>query len=469
MMVRRIVSCAAAVLMVALPLSLAGASASAEGTILGAGHPDAISDSYLVVYKPDARRGLDLEADRAVSVTHTYETALHGFSATMDERQARTLAAHPDVAFLEQNRTVRLTATRPVHDVRGVRPAGPAIPVPPMGRGVTSYVIDTGILTTHSLFGTRASWGTNTTGDGINADCNGHGTHVAGIVGGSLPDRWTAWNTSLVAVKVLDCTGSGTLAGVAAGVDWVTAHRNGPSVANMSLGSPNSAAVDQAVRNSIASGVTYVVAAGNSNANACLFSPAAVTQAITVGAAHDSKRRAWFSNYGTCLDAFAPGVGVRSAWNTGPTATKTLSGTSMAAPSVAARAAMYVSSNLVATPAQVAAQLMSVAEVGQVVDPGPGSPNRFLGSLTSPPPAPPTVSLLECESYNRQVVCGTSASGVVTDIWWFWNGAPATSGQYSFIGGCSPGANITIRVMVGSPGGAGERSQGVRCSSGPPV
>lgn len=462
---------AVAALLVAVPLGLSAGVAAAGGAIVGAGHVDAIAGSYLVVYKTDARAGVDLAAaDPAIEVAHTYRTALRGFSATMDERQARRLAAHPDVAFVEQNRTVQLTVARPTHTVHDVRPAGTPLPVPPMGRGVTAYVIDTGIRTTHTMFGTRARWGTNTTGDGIGSDCHGHGTHVAGIVGGSnLPGRWSAWNVSLVAVKVLGCTGSGTLAGITAGVDWVTAHRTGPSIANMSLGAARSSTVDQAVRNSIASGVTYVVAAGNSGADACYSSPAAVTQAITVGAAHDSKLRAWFSNYGVCLDVFAPGVGITSAWHTSTTAMAVLSGTSMAAPSVAAHAAVYLSANLGATPAQVTAAVLSAAEANVVVDPGPGSPNRYRASATSPPPAPPTAASLGCESFDARINCSATATGTVTDIWWFVNNSPASSGRYWLSFGCASNTTVTIMVRFGNPGGVGQRSTSVRCSTGPPV
>jgi subtilisin family serine protease len=227
------------------------------------------------------------------------------------------------------------------------------------GTAVNAYVIDTGVRTTHSQFGGRAINGADTV-DGTlpAADCNGHGTHVAGTIGGSA--YGVAKNVTLVAVRVLDCNGSGSVSGVIAGINWVTAdHQAGqPAVANMSLGGSGSSALDTAVRNSIADGVSYAVAAGNGNnggiaQDACKSSPARVGEAMTVGATNSSDAKASWSNYGKCVDWFAPGFGITSAWNSSDTATNTISGTSMATPHTTGVAALYLQSNPAASPAMV--------------------------------------------------------------------------------------------------------------------
>jgi subtilisin family serine protease len=237
---------------------------------------------------------------------------------------------------------------------------------------VTAYIIDTGIRTSHSEFGGRASIGNDTVGDGQNGnDCNGHGTHVAGTVGGST--YGVAKAVTLVAVRVLNCSGSGSWSGVIAGIDWVTGdHQAGaPAVANMSLGGSASSAVDSAVANSITDGVTYAIAAGNGNwigiaQDACKSSPARVATAITVGATDKTDKKASWSNYGSCVDLFAPGVSITSSWNSSDSATNTISGTSMASPHVAGVAALYLQSNPGASPQAVRDALWSNATTGKV-------------------------------------------------------------------------------------------------------
>nr|4DZT_A Chain A, Aqualysin-1 [Thermus aquaticus] len=246
------------------------------------------------------------------------------------------------------------------------------------GRGVNVYVIDTGIRTTHREFGGRARVGYDALG-GNGQDCNGHGTHVAGTIGGVTYGVAKAVN--LYAVRVLDCNGSGSTSGVIAGVDWVTRNHRRPAVANMSLGGGVSTALDNAVKNSIAAGVVYAVAAGNDNANACNYSPARVAEALTVGATTSSDARASFSNYGSCVDLFAPGASIPSAWYTSDTATQTLNGTSMATPHVAGVAALYLEQNPSATPASVASAILNGATTGRLSGIGSGSPNRLLYSL----------------------------------------------------------------------------------------
>ncbi len=250
---------------------------------------------------------------------------------------------------------------------------------------MTAYIIDTGIRPTVSDFGGRASIGTDTVGDGQNGvDCNGHGTHVAGTIGGTK--YGVAKSVSLVAVRVLDCSGSGTWSGVIAGIDWVTAHHTANAVANMSLGGGASSAVDTAVANSVASGVTYAVAAGNSNADACTSSPARAPSAITVGATTSTDARASYSNFGTCVDLFAPGSGITSDWNTSDTATNTISGTSMATPHVVGSAALYLGDNKGSSPATVTTALLNAATPNKVTAAGAGSPNLldFVGASVPP-------------------------------------------------------------------------------------
>ncbi|MGH3084736.1 MAG: S8 family serine peptidase, partial [Gaiellaceae bacterium] len=253
------------------------------------------------------------------------------------------------------------------------------------------YIIDTGVRGTHNEFTGRMGNGADFVGDGNGTnDCHGHGTHVAGTTGGTT--YGVAKGFMIHPVRVLNCQGSGTTSGVIAGVDWVTNNSPSPAVANMSLGGGVSTALDNAVSSSISSGVSYAIAAGNSNANACNFSPARVGTANTVGSTTSSDARSSFSNYGTCLDIFAPGSSITSAWNTSDTTTNTISGTSMATPHVAGAIALYLDANPGAPPATVTSALVSNATTGKVSNPGAGSPNRLLYSIfgtPAPPPPPP--------------------------------------------------------------------------------
>jgi subtilisin family serine protease len=387
----------------AASVSIAMPAAAAEGQILHAGSANAIDGSYIVVFKDAVSaqgvqaRANDTAAKYGGQVKHTYTAALHGYAASMTEQQAKRAAADPAVAYVEQDQVMRIADTQPNPPSWGLDridqrdlPMNSSYTYPTTASNVTAYIVDTGIRTTHNDFGGRANWGTNTTGDGNNSDCNGHGTHVAGTVGGTA--HGVAKGVRLVAVKVLGCTGSGSNTGVIAGVDFVTQnHTSGPASANMSLGGGASTALDNAVRNSIADGVTYAIASGNSNVSACNSSPARVAEAITVNASTTSDSRASFSNFGTCTDIFAPGQGITSAWSTSNTATNTISGTSMATPHVAGAAALFLSSNTGATPAQVANGLFAASTPNKITNPGSGSPNRllFVGSGgTTPPPGP---------------------------------------------------------------------------------
>ncbi|MCU0625218.1 MAG: S8 family peptidase, partial [Gemmatimonadaceae bacterium] len=293
------------------------------------------------------------------SVQHVYSAALRGFSARMSAADARELARDPHVALVEEDQVMTKQVTQSPVPSWGLdrideraRVSGSNFTYTNTGSGVTSYILDTGINFGHSDFGGRAVRGFDAINDGRNGnDCDGHGTHVAGTVGGTA--YGVAKRTTLVSVRVLSCSGSGSTSGVIAGVDWVRNNARRPAVANMSLGGGISTALDNAVTNAINAGITFVVAAGNSNTNACNASPARAAAAITVGATTSTDARASYSNFGTCLDLFAPGSSITSAWIGSTTATRTISGTSMAAPHVAGVAAQYLQSNGGASPSTV--------------------------------------------------------------------------------------------------------------------
>ncbi|MFI8894221.1 S8 family peptidase [Streptomyces paradoxus] len=370
--------------------ALPAQAAPAEGRVLAADSPTAIKDSYLVTLKKSAglkaasAAGKGLVKEYGGSVDKTFGKALNGYSATLSATEARRLAADPAVASVEQNQRVSLAATQTNApwgldriDQASLPLSGTYTYPDSAGSGVTVYVIDTGVRITHQDLGGRAAHGYDAVdGDNNASDGNGHGTHVATTVAGST--YGVAKKAKIVGVRVLNNSGSGTTAGVIAGIDWVTKNHSGPSVANMSLGGGASATLDTAVRNSIASGVTYAVAAGNSSTTASSSSPARVTEAITVGATTRTDAKASYSNYGSVLDIFAPGSSITAGWHTGDTATNTISGTSMATPHVAGAAAVYLAGHTTSTPAQVATALVNGAVTGKVTSAGSGSPNRLL-------------------------------------------------------------------------------------------
>jgi subtilisin family serine protease len=326
----------------------------------------------------------NLTAKHGGTVKQTYSSAVRGFELAANEKTARKLAKDPQVAFVEANQTIKALDTQanpPSYGLDRVDqrdlPLNGKYTFSTNAANVNAYIIDTGIRTTHTDFGNRARVGTDTVGDGRNGqDCNGHGTHVAGTVGGS--QFGLAKNVNLFAVRVLDCNGSGSNAGVIRGVDWVTQNAKKPAVANMSLGGGASAALDNAVKKSIASGVTYAVAAGNESQNACNVSPSRLPDAITVGATDSRDNKASYSNFGTCLDIFAPGSAIVSAAISSDTARATLSGTSMASPHVAGAAALVLAKNPGFTPKQVRDALVASATPNKVKSAGTGSPNALL-------------------------------------------------------------------------------------------
>jgi subtilisin family serine protease len=370
-----------------------------------------IPDRYIVVLEEWAtgEPGENSNAEAVASelsivyggkIDKIFKHALNGFSVEMNENQAEKLSEDLRVKFVEEDGVVFADTTQTGAtwgldriDQRD-RPTDGNYNYTPTGSGVNAYIIDTGIRRTHAQFGGRAFVGYDAIGDGQNSnDCNGHGTHVAGTVGSST--YGVAKNVRLYAVRVLGCTGSGSNSGVVAGIDWVAGNHVKPAVANMSLGGGASTATDDAVQRAINAGVTMVVAAGNDNQNACNYSPARAANAITVGSTTSSDARSSFSNFGTCLDIFAPGSSITSAWHTSDTATNTISGTSMASPHVAGVAALYLQGNTAASPSTVRNEIVNASSTSKLTGIGTGSPNRLLYSLLSgggspPPPPPPT-------------------------------------------------------------------------------
>lgn len=358
-------------------------------------NPNKIENSYIVVLDDSVvgERGTfsiapyvanEMAAFHRGKLKHVYQHALNGFAVEMSPEEAEALSQDFRVKFVEEDGVVTadVTQSNPPWGLDRIDqhnlPLSATYTYNWTGSGVRAYVIDTGIRATHTQFGGRASNVFDAFG-GNGSDCNGHGTHVSGTIGGST--YGVAKSVMLRGVRVLDCNGSGSTSGVISGVDWVTNNHVNPAVANMSLGGGASSALDTAVNNLANSGVPIAVAAGNSNANACNFSPSRAANAITVGSTTTSDARSSFSNFGTCLDLFAPGSGILSSWFSSDTATATLSGTSMASPHVAGVAALYKQANPSASATTTRNAIVNGSTANVVTNAGSGSPNRLLYSL----------------------------------------------------------------------------------------
>ena len=390
--------------------------------------PGVIPDRYIVVFRKGAssaafRSARDDARSGGATIHFEYSSALQGFAATLPAPAVDALRHNPAVELIEPDREIvaadaqtQATVGLDRIDQRNL-PLDGTYTYHDTGAGVRVYVVDSGIRLSHSQFGGRAITGFDAIDGGSADDCNGHGTHVAGTIGGST--FGVAKSVTLVSVRVLNCSGTGTTSQVIAGLNWVTSdHQAGqPAVANMSLGGAASSALDTAVRNSLADGVTYVLAAGNENRDACAVSPARVAEAVTVGATTASDARASWSNYGTCLDLFAPGSTITSAWHTSDSTTNTISGTSMAAPHMAGVAALYLQGAPSSTPYQVRDAIVGQATTSLVTGPGAGSPNRLLYSRLLP-----STPACATETYSGTLT-GTGDADIQPNGTHLWAGA----------------------------------------------
>ena len=434
-----------------------------------AAHPYAqskpVPGRYIVVFRDSvanpAAEAVNLVRGLGGQLHHTYTSALKGFAASLPDAALQGIRNNPNVDYIEQDQTVSLNATQTQIGATWGLDRIDQLILPLNGQyqynytsaGVNAFIIDTGIRATHTDFIGRVLPGFTAINDGkVTDDCNGHGTHVAGTVGGTT---WgVAKGVSLIPVRVLDCNGSGTWSGVIAGVDWVASSTLRPAVANMSLGGGASQAVDDAVAGAVSKGATMVVAAGNSNANACNYSPARAPSAITVGASTNADARASYSNYGNCLDLFAPGSGITSAWITSDSATNTISGTSMASPHVAGVAALALAANMTASPWAVASFLSTNATPDKISSTGTGSPNRLVYSLAAGAPTEPVTQTVAVRSITGSSVSyknGWLAKATVTiaiapnPSGW---GAPVAGA--TVLGSFAPGG--TARCVTGGNG-----------------
>ncbi len=466
------------------PSPVAPAAAPPDASV-AASQRSPIAGRYIVVFREGAdvnHESSQIATKLGGKVRYTYHSALRGMAIELPDAAAAALAREPSVATVEQDQVMSIVTTQSGATWGIDRIDQHPLPLDGSytynadGSGVTAYIIDTGILFSHSEFGGRAVTGVDeVTPGGDAADCNGHGTHVSGTVGGTT--YGVAKNVSLVAVRVLDCGGSGSNSGVIAGVDWVTANHRSPAVANMSLGGGLSSALDQAVANSIASGVTYGIAAGNGNflgiaQNACNTSPADVPSAITVSATDNTDTKASWANYGTCVDIFGPGVNITSSWYTGTTATNTISGTSMATPHVVGSAALYLQANPAATPAQVSSALTSNATANVVKSGGSGSPNLLLYTafINAAPPTAPPVARFTSSCSGLTCTFDASSSTALSTATYSWDFGDATSGAGKTTShGYAAAGSYAVTLTVADANGSSTSTGAVTVTVPPPT
>lgn len=442
---------------------------------------DIIQNQYIVTLVPNITEQLGLNSLTTAiqtllagigggEVLYTYDNALLGMTVRLTSLQASLLGILPGVISVEPDRIVTTVAVQNNATWGLDRVDQPALPLDNSfqypdngGRDVNIYVVDTGVRTTHQEFTGRIVPGRNFVADGALGflfggsvdpdnyeDCNGHGSHVAGTAAGST--YGVAKQANVIPVRVLNCNGSGSTSAVIAGIDWVAGNHQKPAVANMSLGGFTSTALDTAVSNAVAAGVTMVVAAGNDNTNACNGSPNRVPEALTIGATTRQDQRSSFSNYGACVDLFAPGSDITSAWFQSDTQTSSIDGTSMAAPHAAGAAALYLAANPSATPDAVNLALVNDATAGAISNPGSQSPNLLL-QITQQDGSgidrlPTAAFTADCQG----TVCELDASGSSDDVavaawdWTLGDGNVASGEQISHDYGVDGEFTVTLTV-----------------------
>jgi serine protease len=475
--------------------SLAPAARPADQTVAprldqSSGNGRRIANQYIVVLDNGETdvpgRARALVAAHGGQVGRTYTSALKGFSANMSAQAAEALSRAPGVAYVEQDQEISVAGTQSTPPSWGLdRIDQSALPLDKSysyssnGSGVRVYIIDTGIRSSHAEFGGRVASGFTSISDGYGTEgCHYHGTHVAGTVAGT--NVGVAKGATVVPVRVLDCNGSGSSSGVVAGIDWIIAQGQLPAVVNMSISGGLSSAMNSAIEKGISAGLVFAVAAGNNSSLACSYSPASATNALTVAATTSSDAQASYSNHGSCVDIYAPGSAIYSAWNSGDNSYGTASGTSMATPHTAGAAALYLSANPGATPAQVAQALAANATSGAITNASSGTPNRLLrvngsGGTVEPPPPPPATTepapvqnatpvasfAVSCQK-NNCTFDGSSSkddAGISSYAWNFGDGAakvsaanPITTHVYSQKGNYTVTVTLTVTDNSGLTG-----------------
>jgi subtilisin family serine protease len=483
---KRLVALAATALAISACQDASGpgpAPAAIRYTVVNSATSGPIPGDYIVTFRDNVTdvsgAAQSISGLHKGALKHVYKSALKGFAVqNISEAAAAAIARDPRVERVEADQVMTAIATTQTPATWGLDrvdqhslPLDNSYTYNNTGATVTAYIIDTGINFTHSDFGGRAVKGIDeVTSGGSAADCNGHGTHVSGTVGGAT--YGIAKNVTLVAVRVLNCQGSGTTSGVIAGIDWVTANRVLPAVANMSLGGGLSTTLNQAVARSVAAGVTFAVAAGNSTADACSSSPSSEPSAITVGATDITDGFASFSNFGSCVDINAPGVNITSDWYSSNTATNTISGTSMATPHVTGAAALYSSAFPTATPAQVAAALTSNATPNVISGVPANTVNlllytAFIGNGAPPPPPPPPVLTASFTKSCGGLTCtftntSTNTSTSTTYAWNFGDGGTAASTNATHTYAARLSYTVTLTATDGAA--TSTSSVGVTCN-----